>query len=135
MIMAKSNTRPWSERQRSLIESLADITDTRSKEDRAKELGYSKNYVYQLHMRDDFIQAVRDRSRQLLGLNLPRVYAGLVKSAAGGDVKAAELLLKACGEIESGGAKQVVHVNQTAGDDLAARLSAGLTDRARTAPN
>ena len=120
--MTKPDEHKWNDRQRALIESLADVTDTRSKEDRAVDIGYSLKYVYQLQHDDRFVQAVRDRSRQLLGLNLPRVYAGLVKAAAGGDVRAAELLLKACGEIESGGAKQVVNVNQNSGPDFAESL-------------
>lgn len=91
------------EREVALIELLADLSDRRTKEQKAQACGYSEKHVYRLQRRADFREAVHRRMMESLNINLTAVFQALCDRAVDGDVEAAELLLKASGFIQSGG--------------------------------
>ncbi len=95
-------TKKFSARQLRLIELLADLDDTRSKDEKSVAAGYAAKHIYRLQKDPHFAGAVYQRMKSHLRINLLRVYQSLLERAANGDIKAAELILKSAGEIQSG---------------------------------
>ena len=107
-----------SERELVLVELLADIGDNRTKEAKCQSVGYAEKTVYRLQRKPEFKEAIRQRIAASLSTNLPKVYRTLVDLATRGrSVKAAELLLKASGHIQSGGQTNVTNIAQQKTDD------------------
>ena len=98
------------EREVALIELLADLSDRRTKEQKAQACGYSAKHVYRLQRRADFREAVHRRMMESLNINLTAVFQALCDKAVDGDVKSAELLLKASGYIGTGGQTNITSV-------------------------
>ena len=99
----------FTEKELLLIELLANPLDKRSKEAKARACGYGKKTVYRLQKKDGWKQAVYTRMKENVEGLLPAVYGSLFHQAKAGDTKAAELILKAAGEIITGGGQ----INQT----------------------
>ncbi len=128
----------FSVREVRLIELLADLSDKRSKQEKAREAGFHPKSVFRLLKREDFRQAIVERVRANLDVDLTKVYRMLVDLAVNEkSVKAAELLLKASGHIQQGGQVNVTNVRQDGGghDDrsFADRLREDFEDRKRHA--
>jgi hypothetical protein len=95
-----------------LIDLMANPLEKRTKEALAEAVGYHPKHVYRLQRDPDFREAVQERMRSYLGVNLPRVYATLFKLATDqDDIKAAELLLKAAGELGTPGVNVTTNTN------------------------
>jgi hypothetical protein len=116
----------FSEREAVLIELLADLGDRRSKELKAVEAGYHEKSVYRVLQRADIQEAITNRVRENLGIDIAEVFRVLVKEAIGGNLKACELLLRSSGWIAPpGGQTNVLNVAQqrdARNEDFAARL-------------
>ena len=112
--VAKSAKSEFSPKESSLIDLLGDPSDGRSKEEKARAVGYKGKTVYWLQKnRAGFNDAVYRRMREALQANLPAVYASLLIRAKRGDVRAVELLLRAAGEIQSGATTVTTNVVQS----------------------
>ena len=102
-------------------------------------MGYHSKHVYRLQREPDFREAVQERMRAYLGINLPRVYATLFTLATDrNDIKAAELLLKAAGELGASGVNvttTVTQANATDADTAEAGILRMWADRLVNAPD
>ncbi len=92
----------FSGRQLKLIELLANLDDTRSKDQKSVAAGFAPKQVYRLQRDPHFAAAVYQRMKSHLRENLGRIYKSLLERAANGGMKACELLLRASGEIAPG---------------------------------
>jgi len=109
---------------------LADWNDHRTMGEKSIAAGFAEKYVFQLLTDPDFALELDKRVSQLRAALRPRVYANLAKASDGGDTKAGEVLLKACGDI-TGGTNVVTNVTQTndRNEDFADRLKDRFRER------
>jgi phage terminase small subunit len=119
----------FSEREAALVELLADLGDKQTKEQKAKAAGYHPKTVYRLLRRPEIREAIQTRVRQNLGVDLARVFAVLVEAAVSGNIKAAELLLKAAGYIQAPTQSNTVNVSPTSDEGFADRLRDRFAER------
>jgi hypothetical protein len=114
-----SNEKSLSTKDLYLIELLADPEDTRSKEDKAIEAGYSAKHVYKLEKRPQFATVLEQKiseNFERLKQGRGQVLQALRDRALGTDTadadanKAAELFLKVTGDIATGQNIQLTQV-------------------------
>lgn len=107
----------FTERHLLLIDLLSDVTDPRTKEQKCLAAGFAHpKTVYKFLKDQDFKTVLMQRTREAAGVNLSAVYGRLYRivesdKSARESIRAAELLLRASGEITAGG-NQVVNVKQ-----------------------
>lgn len=93
----------FTEREQALIVMLADLSDRRTKEEKSEAAGFNRKEVFRKQRSQDFRQAVIELARDNLAVDLAGVYRMLIHEACENkNIKAAELLLKATGEVQSG---------------------------------
>ena len=95
-----------------LLDLLADLNDGRSDVEKCIEAGFSGTYVYELLKKPEFQRELRERTDAGLGAGRPRVLGAVKKKAEEGDMKAAEIYLKATGDI-TGGTNVTTNITQT----------------------
>lgn len=119
-LTTKQDAKPLSPKDLYLIELLADPEDTRPKEDKALESGYSRKHVYVLEKRPAFATALAQRINE----NFERIKQGRgqvlqalrLRALAKHNIeisdanKAAELYLKVTGDISTGQNIQVTQI-------------------------
>lgn len=130
----KLSDKGWNQKQLAVAQALADITDTRTDDEKAIEIGYATGYVYQLKRRPGFMDLVRQLMHEATQGNLPRVYTRLYNLTGADDervaVQAIGLYLKATGQIQSG-TNVITNVNQSNNEGtLAERFEAVREKRA-----
>ena len=95
--------------QLQLVELIADPTDHRTYAEKFEAVGYSEDHGYKLTRDPKFIEAACARARELVGGELPKIYRELAKDASDQGLdpedrhRAANIVLRATGEIASGG--------------------------------
>jgi transposase-like protein len=82
------------------VECLAARGKGESLEDVAERAGCCRETLWRWRKLPEFKSALRERTRELVGEDLPAVYQALIRKAKGGDVKAIELVLKVTGELD-----------------------------------
>jgi hypothetical protein len=71
-----------SDRGRALLELMADLTDTRTKRQKADAAGLNETYAYELTRRPEFVALLHQRVLELLPASLPEAYRALVETAS-----------------------------------------------------
>jgi len=85
-----------------LIELLASISDTRTKEEKSVEAGFAPKYVYQFEKKEGVADAIYKRMRENIAKALPTIYNALYMQAKGGDTAAIRTFMQCAGEIQAG---------------------------------
>jgi hypothetical protein len=107
-----------------LIDMMANPLEKRSKEALAEACGFHPKTVYRLQKQPEFQEAVRERMHRYVGTNLPRVFATLFQLVEDKkSIKAAELLLKAAGELGGPAVNVTTNVTQRTADEATEDLS------------
>ena len=98
-----------------LLDSVADLQDRRSKDEKCRDAGMHCKRIYWLQKhRKGWNEAVIARMREGLLQNLPSVYSAILgKIHKKGDLKAAELYLRAAGEIQQGTGSNQLNIIKT----------------------
>ena len=94
---------------------LADIGDTRTKDAKCAEAGFTPKHVYRLLKDPEFCRALDDATTVSVRAHRARVYMNLLRASDSGDTQASTTFLKGAGDI-AGGTQVNTVVNQ-GGDD------------------
>ena len=109
---------------RALLELLADITDNRTKREKAASIGISDTYAYTLSKRPEFVQLLHQRVRELLPSHVAGAYRALVETASIPGREGAQdrrTLAQVLGDI-SNAVNVTTTVTQVSGEPISERL-------------
>jgi len=88
----ETEDRKWSKQQLLYMVILADPFDERTEEEISKDIGVSRMTMWKWRQDEDFNAAAHDMLMKFLNGELRKVYKGLVKRAAQGEVEQAKLV-------------------------------------------
>jgi hypothetical protein len=109
------DARAFTPNELDLIERLSDVTDRSTRKQKSQAAGFCETHVFWLlKHREGFAEAVRERTLEHVRQTLPSAYQRLCQIALRGNsrdaLRAIELLLRAVGDIQPGGAAVQVNV-------------------------